>query len=95
MILSYFRRLLNAIFQQDNARLHVALVFWPSLDTSGILLFLWSPDLSLIENSGHGLLRDWPASPLQLIRLMSAAIDLKQHGRMSSCYHSRPYTLHA
>ncbi|GFW68455.1 hypothetical protein TNCV_3299971 [Trichonephila clavipes] len=36
------------------------------------------------------ILRNWPASPLQLIRLMMCVIDLKQHGMSSPFLSSNP-----
>lgn len=53
VVVPYLRGLPNAIFQQDNARPHVARRVLTFLDTQGIRLLPWparSPDLSPIEN---------------------------------------------
>ncbi|CAL1285438.1 unnamed protein product [Larinioides sclopetarius] len=43
-----------------------------------------------LETSGNGLLRDWFATPLQLIQLMMCDIDLKQHGMICPFLSSKP-----
>ena len=42
------------------------------------------------ETCHHGLLRDWPTTPLQLIRLMKCVIDLKQFKMIYSFLSSKP-----
>ena len=52
-VVPYLRGLLNAIFQQDNARLYVEPRVLTLLNTTGTRFLLWptrSPDLSPIEN---------------------------------------------
>jgi hypothetical protein len=53
VVVPYFRRVNNALFQQDNARPHIANVSRDFLDDSQVDLFPWpprSPDLSPIEH---------------------------------------------
>ena len=69
----------NKIIQDH--MLHV--IFWSS---SIHRVFEYYPGLHGLQiyhplrTSGHVLLRDMPAAPLQLILLMKCGIDLKQHG---------------
>ena len=73
MVVPYLRSLPNAIFQQDNARLHVARRVLTVFDA---LLFDCFPGLhglhicQSLKIYGHGLLRDWPTIPLQLITVV-------------------------
>ena len=53
VVMLYLIGLANTIFQQDNARPHVARYVLTFLDTQGIRLLAWpawSPDLSPVEN---------------------------------------------
>jgi hypothetical protein len=53
VVVPYFRRVNNALFQQDNARPHIANVSRDFLDDSQVDLLPWpprSPDLSPIEH---------------------------------------------
>jgi transposase len=53
VVVPYFRRVNNPLFQQDNARPHIANVSTDFLDDSQVDLLPWpprSPDLSPIEH---------------------------------------------
>lgn len=68
VVVPYLRGLPDTIFQQDNARPHVAsCVFFLSWYTGYLIAAL----ACMVSTSGHGLLRDLPTTPLQLICLMS------------------------
>ncbi|GFW65105.1 hypothetical protein TNCV_393711 [Trichonephila clavipes] len=84
--MSYHRGLQNVIFQQDNARPHVARHVLTFFDTRGILCFpvLYGLQISHpMKTSGHELLRNWSTIPLQLIHFLKSGIDHKQH---EMCY---------
>ncbi|GFW87962.1 transposable element Tcb1 transposase [Trichonephila clavipes] len=56
VVLPYFQSLATAIFQQDNARPHIALIVQRFFVNHQIELLPWpsrSPDLSQIENMWH------------------------------------------
>ena len=76
----WLRGLPNTIFLQDNARPCVAHCVLISLDIQGIKLLPWSAEFQIchpLKTFGHGLLRDWSCTPLQLIRLMKCGIRLE------------------
>ena len=94
VVVHYLRGLSNFILQQDNAWPHAACQVLSFFDTQGIRLLLWParfPEMSLTEKtSAHGLLRNWLATPFQLIWLMKCGIDLKQHGMSYPVLSSKP-----
>ncbi|GFS63793.1 transposable element Tcb1 transposase [Trichonephila clavipes] len=51
VIVPYRRGVPNTFYQQDNTRPHVACHVLTFLDTQGIRLLPWFPDLSPIENN--------------------------------------------
>ncbi|GFV96706.1 hypothetical protein TNCV_3387991 [Trichonephila clavipes] len=92
MVVPYLRGLRNA-FQQNKVKPHVTRHVLTLPDTQGIRLLLRparSPDLSPLKTSGHELLRDWIATPLQLVRLMKWGINLKHHGMSRSFLSFKP-----
>lgn len=68
MVVPCFRRLVNVIFQEDNARPHVSRRVLNYLETEGFWLLSWpapSGHLSPTETLRNGLLREWVTIALQ------------------------------
>lgn len=79
----YFQGIGNIIFQEDNTRPHVARPILTYLDAEGVRLFQASTSfrsVTHLKSSDHGLLRNWAATALQLLRLIKCGMYLKQHG---------------
>lgn len=99
VVLPYIQRLPSAIFQQDNARPHVARNVQEFFFTHQIELLPWpacSPDLSPIENVwsmlAQRLARDTPpaATPDQLWQYVEAAWTAVPQGYIQSLFDSMP-----
>ncbi|GFW83997.1 transposable element Tcb1 transposase [Trichonephila clavipes] len=83
--LPFIRPLRNPMFQQDNARTHVAVNVWTFFDTENVRLFPWparSSDLSPIEDVWSMVASDFLVNIGQSLRLMSCGTMLKLHGHL-------------
>lgn len=81
VVVPCLRGLPNAIFQQDNARANIARCVLTFIGTKGPSVQIWCPGLHffqichLLKTTSHGLLRDFTAIPIQLIRLMKCRME--------------------